>query len=105
MAEQLPQRDLVAARNAREIFGDLVVEIEPPLIFEQQERHRRELLGIGSDLIGQVGAGGGNGFRRLAVGLGEDDLTAANNCDRGGWGLCLFKRLHDELVDPRLLIE
>lgn len=98
MVEQLAKRDPVAAADARQPLGDLVVEAELALILEQQQRHCRELLGDGGDLVGQVGARR-QAFIGFAVSFGQDDLAVADDGDRRGGDGGVGKRLGDRLVD------
>jgi hypothetical protein len=103
VAEQLAQRDAVAAADPRKPFCHLVVEAELALVLEQEERHGGELLGVGGDLVGQVGARLRNGRRGAAIGLGEDDPAVTNQRDRGRRDPRLGERAGDQRIDPRLL--
>ena len=91
--EQLADGDGVAAADPGQPFGDTVVEAKFALIFQQQQAHRGELFGVGGDLVTQVRRRCRDGFGRLTIGLGQYDLTVADDGDRGrghtGFGQCL----------------
>lgn len=102
MAEQLAQRDAVAAGHAGEVSGDRVVEAELALVLQQQHRRGGELLGDGRDLIGQPRVGGTAAFALLAIGLGQHDPPPAHDRDLGGGDARVGQRIADDLVDLRL---
>ena len=82
----------------------MVVETELALVLQQQQAHRGELLGVGSNLVAKVRRCGGDRFRRLAIGLGQNDLAVADDCDRGRRHTRIGQGLVDQRVDRRAFL-
>ena len=98
MAEQLADRDAVAATDPWQPLCHRVVHRQLALILQQQQRRGGELLGDGRDLIGCVGAGRG-GVGLLAIGLDQHDPAPADDrhlCRRSAGG---GEAIGDDLVD------
>ncbi|MEI9928006.1 MAG: hypothetical protein WDN44_10365 [Sphingomonas sp.] len=83
MAEELADRDGVAAGDPGNELADGVVEAELAFVLKHQDRRGGELLRDRGDRIFGVGGGRPDPRALIAIGLGIDDPATLDDRDRG----------------------
>ena len=103
VGEDLADGDLVAAREAGNVFAHRVVERELALFLEEQNGGGGELLGDRPDGVAHLrrGGHGGSGAEpgARAVGVGVDQLAVLDDGHRGRRNAGLLQNLGGDAVD------
>ena len=98
--EQLANRDVVRARQIRNIFADLVIQRKLPLLLQKQNRRRGKLLADRADAVTHLRCRGRLRLEpRIAIRFHVNDLSIFDNRDRGTRDSSARERVSGDLVD------